>query len=169
MPLLAAVLFFVITGYAFAQDGPERVDFNADGTVGFGDFVLFAGRFESTHPTYDLNGDGVVEFGDFIEFTGHFDAEVPPVSDLEILEGAIDQDRVLTANRTYLLRGAVFVEDGTTLIVMPGTTIQGESASTARLVISQGGLLIADGLATAPIVMTSDAPEGQRARAHQFR
>jgi len=116
-----------------------------------------------------LNGDGVVEFGDFIEFTGHFDAEVPPVSDLEILEGSIDQDRVLTANRTYLLRGAVFVEEGTTLIVMPGTTIQGESASTARLAISQGGLLIADGLATAPIVMTSDAPEGQRARAHQFR
>jgi hypothetical protein len=149
---------------AGAQTNPARVDFDANGVVGFGDFILFAGHFDGTHPTYDLNGDGLVQFGDFIEFTGHFEAIVTMIEDVEVLEGTISEDKVLTADRVYLLRGAVFVGAGAKLIVLPGVVIQGESASRGRLVVSQGAQLIADGLSTAPIVMTSESAEGNRSR-----
>ena len=163
----AAVLIFCLlfqAAAASAQIDPARVDFNADGVVGFGDFILFAGHFDSTHPSYDIDGDGIVQFGDFLEFTGHFDTAVTPVSETEVLEGTISEDKVLTADRGYLLRGAVFVGSGAKLIVMPGVVIQGESVSTGRLVVSQGAQLIADGIPTAPIVMTSDSSEGERSR-----
>ncbi len=71
---------------------------------------------------------------------------------------------MLTSDREYLLRGAVFVEAGARLIVLPGVVIYGETATTGTLVVSQDGQLIADGLPGAPIVMTSEAAEGSRAR-----
>ena len=70
----------------------------------------------------------------------------------------------LSANQDYVLRDAVFVEDGATLTIEPGVTIFGENASNGTLIIAQGGKIMADGTADAPIVMTSDAAIGSRAR-----
>jgi hypothetical protein len=64
----------------------------------------------------------------------------------------------------YVLRGAVFVTDGATLNIAPGTRIVGESGSVGTLVVLQGGRLNAIGTAQAPIVFTSDQPIGQRGR-----
>jgi len=47
-------------------------DFNGDGVVNFGDFVLFGGAFGSTQAKYDLNENGVVDFGDFVAFASVF-------------------------------------------------------------------------------------------------
>ena len=53
-------------------------DFNGDGTVGFPDFLLFAGAFGSSATDdgwdvrFDLDGDGSVGFGDFLVFVTHF-------------------------------------------------------------------------------------------------
>ncbi len=53
-------------------------DVNADGTVDFGDFVLFAQGFgtgcgeEGYDVRYDLDGDGAIGFGDFVIFAGAF-------------------------------------------------------------------------------------------------
>ena len=53
-------------------------DFDGDGTVGFGDFVIFAARFGLSQDDagydarYDLNGNGTIGFGDFVIFANNF-------------------------------------------------------------------------------------------------
>ena len=59
-------------------------DFDGDGTVGFADFVLFAGGFGTSEGDsgyrwqFDLDGDGAVGFSDFVIFAGAFGSRVPP-------------------------------------------------------------------------------------------
>jgi hypothetical protein len=69
-----------------------------------------------------------------------------------------------TNDRYWVLRGLVFVRDGTTLNINPGTTIIGESGSVGTLVVERGGVLNAIGTREQPIVFTSDQPAGSRAR-----
>jgi hypothetical protein len=62
--------------------------------------------------------------------------------------------------KTYVLDGLVFVNEGQTLTIEAGTIIkaksgQGENAS--ALIVARGGKIMAEGTATAPIVMTSAA------------
>ncbi len=53
-------------------------DFDGDGTVGFGDFVQFAGKFglsqddDGFDARFDLDGNGAIGFGDFLIFAGAF-------------------------------------------------------------------------------------------------
>ncbi|MDE3258694.1 MAG: hypothetical protein OYM47_12735 [Gemmatimonadota bacterium] len=53
-------------------------DFDADGTVGFADFVLFAANFGLSHgdeaydARFDLDGNGAIGFSDFLIFAGVF-------------------------------------------------------------------------------------------------
>ena len=81
-----------------------------------------------------------------------------------VLEGRLTADKTLTAAYDYLLRGAVFVEGGATLTIEPGVKIFGEQATNGTLIIAQGSKIMAEGAASAPIVMSSDAFEGSRAR-----
>ena len=81
-----------------------------------------------------------------------------------VLEGKLNADRTLSADYDYLLRGAVFVEGGATLTIEPGVKIFGEQASNGTLIVAQGSKIMADGTADAPIVMSSDAAIGSRAR-----
>ena len=84
--------------------------------------------------------------------------------DVVILQGALRQDRTLIADFEYILRGAVFVKDGATLTIQPGVKIYGEQASNGTLIITQGSKIMAEGTPNTPIVMSSDAREGSRAR-----
>ncbi len=84
--------------------------------------------------------------------------------DVVIITGDILEDRTLSADYDYLLRDAVFVKDGVTLTIEPGVTVYGENATNGTLIVSQGGKLMADGTADSPIIMTSDAAIGSRAR-----
>ena len=58
-------------------------DFDGDGTIGFGDFVIFAGVFgarqgdEKYDATYDLNGDAEIGFSDFVIFAQNFGKDAP--------------------------------------------------------------------------------------------
>ena len=81
-----------------------------------------------------------------------------------ILKGKLNADKTLTAAYDYLLSGAVFVEGGATLTIEPGVKIYGEQASNGTLIIAQGSKIMAEGTESAPIVMSSDAFEGSRAR-----
>jgi hypothetical protein len=47
-------------------------DFDGDGSVGFTDFLLFAGAFGSDDTTFDLDNDGQVGFTDFLAFASAF-------------------------------------------------------------------------------------------------
>lgn len=81
-----------------------------------------------------------------------------------IVRGTIEADTTWAADREVLLEGAVFVAEGATLTIEPGTRIYGSSATNGALVIARGARLLAEGTREAPIVMTSDQREGQRAR-----
>lgn len=81
-----------------------------------------------------------------------------------VLKGDILEDRTLSSDYDYLLRGPVFVKSGVTLTIQPGVTVYGEQAKLGILIINQGAKIMAEGTADAPIVMTSDAAIGSRAR-----
>ncbi len=63
---------------ANGDDTASIPDFDGDGTIGFGDFVIFAGVFGARQgdakydATYDLNGDGEIGFPDFVIFAQNF-------------------------------------------------------------------------------------------------
>ena len=63
---------------ANGDDTASIPDFDGDGTIGFGDFVIFAGVFgarqgdEKYEATHDLNGDGEIGFSDFVIFVQNF-------------------------------------------------------------------------------------------------
>ncbi|PKQ45247.1 hypothetical protein [Confluentibacter flavum] len=74
----------------------------------------------------------------------------------QILAGNIDKDTKLVKRDTYLLLGSVFVTNGATLTIEPGTVIIGDFDSKASLTISKGAKIIAEGLETDPIIFTSN-------------
>jgi hypothetical protein len=80
------------------------------------------------------------------------------------VSGRITSDTVWTSDNDYLLRGAVFVDDGATLTIHAGTRVVGEKSSIGTLIIARGAKIQANGTREAPIVLTSDQPEGRRAR-----
>src|SRR5690606_22461590 len=74
----------------------------------------------------------------------------------QILAGNIEVDTRLVKRDTYLLLGNVFVTNGATLTIEPGTVIIGDFASKGSLTIAKGSKIIAEGLETDPIVFTSN-------------
>lgn len=88
---------------------------------------------------------------------------------VRVVRGRFTSDVTLTADTYWVLRGAVFIgaADGTSparLTIAAGTRVIGETATRGTLVIERGAQIIANGTATAPIVMTSDQPVGRRFR-----
>ena len=81
-----------------------------------------------------------------------------------VVTGEVTGTETWTSNNYYVLRGAVFVRDGATLNITPGTTVIGESGSVGTLIVLRGGRLNAIGTRQQPIVFTSDQPAGSRAR-----
>ena len=79
------------------------------------------------------------------------------------VSGNIASDTRWFGNAVYLLNGYVYVKDGATLTIDPGTIIKGVSGTKAALVIERGGKIMAAGTSDKPIVFTSDKPAGQRA------
>ncbi len=92
-------------------------DFDGDGTVGFSDFLAFAGAFGSqqgdgTYDTrFDLDGDGAIGFGDFLAFAADFGSTVEPAPpsgspDL-IVESPSVNDNTLTTGQSFTLGATV--------------------------------------------------------------
>lgn len=86
-----------------------------------------------------------------------------PTAAPETLTGKITANKTLTADRTWVLSGAVQVMDGATLTIEPGTVIKGDKATKGALIIERGGKINAAGTAQKPIVFTSNQTVGQRA------
>ena len=84
-------------------------------------------------------------------------------ADLVTVEGDLTTDVVWTADNTYYLNNQAFVKDGATLTIEAGTKIVGRydanySADNPApcLVVEQGGMLMAQGTADAPITFQSE-------------
>lgn len=79
------------------------------------------------------------------------------------LSGNLTTQTLVAAN-PYLLVGQVFIPTGVTLTIPAGTTIKGDKATKAVLIVQPGGTLIAEGTSTSPIVFTSNQPVNARDR-----
>lgn len=80
------------------------------------------------------------------------------------LSGNITTNTLLVSDVKYILDGWVYVKDGATLTIQPGTIIKGKLETKAALIIERGAKIIAEGTAEKPIVFTSASAVGQRAR-----
>ena len=64
-----------------------------------------------------------------------------------------------TKDKVYVLEGFVFVNDGQTLTIEPGTVIKGragQGTSASALVVARGGKIMAQGTAAEPIIFTAE-------------
>jgi hypothetical protein len=77
------------------------------------------------------------------------------------VSGEITSNTMWTKNNTYLLRSQVFVVNGATLTIQPGTVIKGTDPGSA-LIVTTTGKIIAEGTKDEPIVFTSGKPVGMR-------
>jgi hypothetical protein len=74
--------------------------------------------------------------------------------------GPISTNTTWTANNVYLLSGVVYVDNGATLTIEPGTIIRGQIALRSCLVITRGSKIMAEGTQCKPIIFTSNEPVG---------
>lgn len=68
-----------------------------------------------------------------------------------------------TLSGTVLLQNKVYVTNGATLTILPGTIIRGDLSTQGTLIITKGCKIIAEGTEAQPIVFTSNEPVGNRA------
>lgn len=72
------------------------------------------------------------------------------------VRGTISANQSWTKDKVYRLRGYVYVPNGVTLTIEPGTKIVSNKDSAGVLVIYRGAQIKAEGTPTAPIVFTSN-------------
>ncbi len=105
---------------------------------------------------YDLWVDGWTAISR-LGFLAEPQSEIVQVTDADI-----DGDVVWTARNTYILNGLVFVEDGESLTIQPGTVIKGrpgQAENASALIVAQGGRIYANGTVDAPIIFTAEADD----------
>jgi PKD repeat protein len=79
------------------------------------------------------------------------------------VSASITTNTTWTSDKVYHLKGVIYVKNGATLTIQPGTVIMGDKATpNSCLVVTKGSKLMAVGTADAPIVFTSNQPAGQR-------
>jgi hypothetical protein len=85
----------------------------------------------------------------------------PAVTDT-IDAGDISSDITLHANKVYYLDGWVYIKEGATLTIEPGTIIRGSKANKGALIVEKGAKIMAEGTLENPIVFTSNQDAGSR-------
>ena len=88
--------------------------------------------------------------------------EGPAATEMVRVSGNITANTTWTADKQYLITGFVYVKEGATLTIQPGTIIKGDKDSKGALFIERGGKIMAVGTATQPIVFTSNEAAGSR-------
>ena len=78
------------------------------------------------------------------------------------LTGNINATTTLTSDKVWVLKGYVYVTDGASLIIQPGTVIKSDIAEKGALCIERGAKIMAEGTPDKPIVFTSGRPAGER-------
>ena len=79
-----------------------------------------------------------------------------------LLTGTLSGDKTLDASNIWTLQGRVIVPSGVTLTIPAGTIIKataGTGANASSLVVARGGMLMAEGTASSPIIMTSESDD----------
>ena len=77
------------------------------------------------------------------------------------IDREIRTDATLRSDTLYYLGHQLFVQDGATLTIEPGTVVLGWGRNTA-IIVEPGGRIVAEGTCEAPVVLGCSAPVGQR-------
>ena len=78
------------------------------------------------------------------------------------VSAAITTNTTWSSNNVYLLQGLIYVKNGATLTIQPGTKVLGQAGTNASLIITKGSKINAVGTSSNPIVFSSSNPAGQR-------
>jgi len=78
------------------------------------------------------------------------------------VQDSISNDTHWTCDKQYLIKGYVYVVNGTTLTIDSGVVIRGDKNTKGALIIERGAKIYANGTANHPVVFTSNQPTGQR-------
>ncbi len=89
------------------------------------------------------------------------DIVTPPTN--TVLTGTLSENKTLTADKEWTLKGYVYVPSGITLTIEAGTTIKSDVTEKAALCIERGGKIEANGTPEKPIVFTSGKAAGSKA------
>lgn len=151
-------------GVVDALEGLEALDFGTGATLSFG-----PSRHQATDEVFGTALTSACEF-EPVDLGEPTNNPPPPEDGCEAgvcaLTGVITENKTLTADKRWLLKGTVFVGDGTNetvLTIDPGTVVLGDKATTGVLVIRRGSKIQAVGSREMPIVFTSNEPTGSRA------
>ncbi|KQR70652.1 hypothetical protein [Pedobacter sp. Leaf176] len=87
-----------------------------------------------------------------------------PTTNVVEISGEISANTTWSASKIYLLKGFVFVSNGATLTIEPGTIIKGDKATKGTLIITRGSKINATGTVDKPIVFTSALASGARSQ-----
>lgn len=100
---------------------------------------------------------GIIGYDNWLDSWTEFTPNVIDYGEpTQILSGEINEDTKLYKKDIYLLLGTVYVTEGATLTIEPGTVIIGDYKTTGALVVSSGSRIFANGLETDPIIFTSN-------------
>lgn len=91
------------------------------------------------------------------------DIAPPENPEATILKGSLAENKTLTADKVWTLKGYVYVPNGITLTIEPGTVIKSDKTEKGALCVERGGKIQASGTADKPIVFTSGQDAGSRA------
>lgn len=87
---------------------------------------------------------------------------ITSTSSVVSVNGDIATSTTWTADKIYVLTGFVYVTNGATLTIEPGTIVKGDKSTKGTLVITRGAKISAIGTADKPIVFTSAITAGGR-------
>ncbi len=140
MKKLITILMVAISGIAFSQNT-------------FWTATSYKGAFPVTDGTTST---------DWTYGWSNFDPEntVYPTTSLTL---SSDITTNTTLSGSVLLQNKVYVTNGATLTILPGTVIRGDLSTQGTLIITKGCKIIAEGTETQPIIFTSNEPVGNRA------
>lgn len=92
-------------------------------------------------------------------------AQAPlPKKPVKRLTANITANRTFSCDTVYFLKGIIYVTNGATLTINPGTVIVGDTTDKGSLVITKGSKIMAVGTPACPIVFTSSKASGARKR-----
>jgi hypothetical protein len=117
--------------------------------------VNFAGAFGDA---LWLDGWTFLSQAGYVEAPG---SQTVTITDASLAAG---QSYTWTRDNIYLLDGLVYVEEGATLTIEPGTLIQGKQTptsgdNTSALIITRGAKIFANGTPTQPIIFTAEGDD----------
>lgn len=78
---------------------------------------------------------------------------------VHVTDSDVTKNTTWTSNNEYVLNGLVFVEEGETLTIEPGTVIKGKpggGAQASALIVARGAKIYAEGTKEAPIIFTAE-------------